>query len=139
MPAVIGFVYTVLVLPAAYAAVAYIGTRVGLWSRAGGEQAPTVSLLVWLVLAVPGIGKWWDVWVRPGPKMGVPWETPPPGEYVVRSATGNGIALVVLAGASLLLKPMMVNVWLLLFLLVVTAVAFTTPRASGEHSGHSIR
>lgn len=99
---VVGFVLTCLAVPAAYAAVGHLLVTHGL-SYFRADRSMIFAALCGTPLLLGGLLQWWDVWIRPAPKLGANWSPLRPGQYVGYLFVYHGIVLLV--AAYLILEP----------------------------------
>lgn len=99
---VVGFALTCLAVPAAYAAVGHLLVTHGL-SYFRADRSMVFAALCGTPLLLGGLLQWWDVWVRPAPKLGANWSPLRPSQYVGYLFVYHGIVLLV--AAYLILEP----------------------------------
>lgn len=99
---VVGFALTCLAVPAAYAAVGHLLVTHGL-SYFRADRSMVFAALCGTPLLLGGLLQWWDVWIRPAPKLGANWSPLRPGQYVGHLFVYHGIVLLV--AAYLILEP----------------------------------
>ena len=87
-----GLLYTCGLLPAAYAALAYIGAEHQAAGPASVHPAE-LAVLVALPLVVSGAVKWWDIWCHPAPKLGAGWQALPPAVYLSHSCRNHAVVM----------------------------------------------
>lgn len=91
----VGLAVTCGLVPAVYAGAMYV-----LVSNWGFGSVPTskalhVAALAALPLLVSGVVRWWDVWVKPLPKMGAAYDPESPRDYLAGVFKGHGLVLAI--------------------------------------------
>lgn len=92
----VGFVLACLAVPAGYAAAGYYFATCGLmdWPPA---KTTEFSALCGVPLFLGGLMQWWDVWVRPAPKLGANWTPITPSRHVAHLFAFHATVLLVAA------------------------------------------
>jgi hypothetical protein len=92
---ILGFIFVCVAIPGLYAGILY-------WSLSSypidpryASHARRAALLIAIPLIVSGAVKWWDVWVKPAPKVGAGWMAIPPTTYVGQVLGGHGVVAVI--------------------------------------------
>lgn len=94
--ALLGFAITCLAVPAAYAAAGYLLAGRGrvFWPP---DRALEFAALCGSPLLLGGLTQWWDVWVRPAPKIGANWSPESPGHFLGSLFVYHAVAMAVAA------------------------------------------
>src|SRR4051812_10355255 len=93
---IVGFVLACLLVPAAYATAGHFFASRGIASWPA-DRATWFAALCGIPLLLSGLVQWWDVWIRPAPKLGANWSPLSPGQYLGYLFAYNGIVLLVSA------------------------------------------
>lgn len=93
---IVGFALACLAVPASYATAGHYFAACGLAYWPAGRPME-FAVLCGLPLLLSGLMQWWDVWIRPAPKLGANWSPLSPGQYVGYLFAYHGIVLLVSA------------------------------------------
>lgn len=91
MKKLFGLLLTCVVVPGFYAGGMYYLATHHVFEPRGTVEALRLAVLIAVPLVVSGAVKWWDVWVKPAPKLGGYWTPVQPSAYAVRLFRGHGI------------------------------------------------
>jgi hypothetical protein len=91
----IGLAVTCGLVPAVYAGAMYILASNWGFGSVPPSKAPHLAALAALPLLVSGVVRWWDVWVKPLPKMGAAYDPELPRDYLAGVFEGHGLVLAI--------------------------------------------
>lgn len=97
MGAFFGLLLMSVVVPAAYAGAFYLLATHSDGVEFANLHVERLAALVAAPLVLSGLVRWWDVWVKPGPKMSLGYPTMKPGKFTVRVLRGHGLFFLILA------------------------------------------
>lgn len=93
MKGLLGLIISCVLVPAVYAGLVY--GYVAYFGRQPSKTDPLkLAVLIALPLVASGMPKWWDVWIVPSPKLGSPWKSYSPSEFVADIVKLNTIGIV---------------------------------------------
>lgn len=93
MKTFLGLIITCVLVPAVYAGLAY--WYVAEYGQNSAKERPlATAILIAFPLVVSGVPKWWDVWVKPSPKLGSPGKQYPPSQFINKTVKLNAIGIV---------------------------------------------
>jgi gas vesicle protein len=95
MTKALGLAVTCGLVPAVYAGAMYVVVSNWGFGSVPPGKAPHLAALVALPLLVSGAVRWWDVWVKPLPKMGAAYDPDPPRDYLAGVFKGHGLVLAI--------------------------------------------
>lgn len=97
MGAFFGLLLMSVVVPAAYAGAFYFLATHSDGVEFDNLHVERLAALVAVPLALSGLVRWWDVWVKPGPKMSLGYPTMTPTKFTLRVLRGHGLFFLILA------------------------------------------
>ncbi|CAN5280784.1 hypothetical protein BH11PLA2_BH11PLA2_31270 [soil metagenome] len=145
-----GPILIIVILPLIYSLLTYSGVRYSYVSFISSDKAIAATIAVAFPLIVTGIIKWWDLWVKPSPKLGAPWLPMRPRQFVVKVLFNHGTVLLLIALAASVTymnrldspsdainRGSFYAPYLLVFMVFMST--FNTPRMKGFDSGQPIQ
>lgn len=106
--ALLGLAIACVIVPAVYAGLAYWYV-VQYGSRPPKNDPLLLAILIAFPLVISGFPKWWDVWIVPSPKLGSPWRSYSPAEFVSDTVKLNTIGIVACVVVHLLFNQLIAN------------------------------